>query len=212
MPVQSKYFYWFRRQDRQCACSVLIFVLVQKTEQTRLFYRYKWVWRPCKLGQSHQNVISHYAPNGISLPVWSESIHWFRRESTLKAYSYSYVCIWPWWPRVLGQCHENIIIPFDWPNKYRYTFGWNTSNGSATLTLTGSLPFSKLDRIPTKRLSTVYLSGCQCKGLGLMGGIDTMNTFSHVLPMLWYLNIHIMLILVHANTTCACTSYMMFLK
>ena len=61
VPVQSKYFYWFRRQDSQCAGSVLIFLLVQKTEKTRLFYRFKWVWRPCKLGQNHQNVISHYA-------------------------------------------------------------------------------------------------------------------------------------------------------
>ena len=55
----------------------------------------------------------------------------------------------------------------------------------------------------------MYLSVCQCKGLGLMGGIDTMNTFSHVLPVLLYLNIHILLILVHANTTCACTCYIL---
>ena len=42
-------------------------LLVQKTEQTRLFYRFKEVWRPCKLGQSHRNVISNYALSNVYL-------------------------------------------------------------------------------------------------------------------------------------------------
>ena len=72
-------------------------------------------------------------------------------------------------------------------SKYLSTFCWNPPNGSrlkryqkATLMLTRSLLFSKLNKIPTKWWSTVYLSGCQCKGVRLMGGIDITNTFSDV--------------------------------
>ena len=36
---------------------------------------------------------------------------------------------------------------------------------------------------------TLCTGVCQGMGLGMRGGIDFKNTFSPVLPMLWYLNI-----------------------
>ena len=103
-------------------------------------------------------------------------------------------------------------------SKYLCTFGWITSNRSYVKALPKTYTHAdrdftifKLDRIRTKRWFTVYLSVCQCKGLRKMGGIGITKTFSHVLPMLWYLNVYILmqsyLILVHANMTCACTCY-----
>ena len=103
-------------------------------------------------------------------------------------------------------------------SKYLCTFGWNTSNRSYVKALPKSYTHAdraftilKLDRIRTKRLFTVHLSVCQCKGLRKMGGIGITNTFSHVLPILWYLNVYILmhsyLILVHANMTCNCSMF-----